>query len=66
MLTTNTTNFKLSEGKTVYGLLNTVPSPWLVEMIGYAGYDFVILDEANREVLVALMIKDAEGLRNCA
>ena len=44
MLTTNTTKYKLSEGKAVYGLLNAVPSPWLVEMIGYAGYDFVILD----------------------
>lgn len=28
----------------VYGLLNSVPSPLLVEMIGYAGYDFIILD----------------------
>ena len=44
MLTTNTAKHKLSEGKAVYGLLNAVPSTWLVEMIGYAGYDFVILD----------------------
>ncbi|WP_148862858.1 HpcH/HpaI aldolase family protein [Marinobacter fonticola] len=44
MLTTNATKHKLWEGKAVYGLLNAVPSPWLVEMIGYAGYDFVILD----------------------
>jgi 4-hydroxy-2-oxoheptanedioate aldolase len=26
------------------GLLNSVPSPLLCEMIGYAGYDFVLLD----------------------
>lgn len=44
MLTTNTAKHKMSAGKAVYGLLNAVPSPWLVEMIGYAGYDFVILD----------------------
>jgi 4-hydroxy-2-oxoheptanedioate aldolase len=44
MLSTNTTRQKLSEGQSVYGLLNAVPSPWMVEMIGHAGYDFVILD----------------------
>ncbi|EAZ97702.1 HpcH/HpaI aldolase family protein [Marinobacter sp. ELB17] len=63
MLTTNTTKHKLSEGKAVYGLLNAVPSTWLVEMIGYAGYDFVILDtehlSTNPET-VEHMIRAAE------
>ncbi|MBY0318674.1 MAG: siderophore biosynthesis protein SbnG [Reyranella sp.] len=28
----------------LFGLINSVPAPLLVEMLGYAGYDFVILD----------------------
>jgi 4-hydroxy-2-oxoheptanedioate aldolase len=35
---------RLDRGEEVYGLLNSVPSPLLCEMIGYAGYHFVILD----------------------
>lgn len=35
---------RLGRGEEVYGLLNSVPSPLLCEMIGYAGYHFVILD----------------------
>lgn len=44
MLQTNQLKRALADGKTVFGLLNSIPSPLLVEMIGYAGYDFVILD----------------------
>ena len=44
MLQTNHLKRALAEGKTVFGLLNSIPSPLLVEMIGYAGFDFVILD----------------------
>lgn len=44
MLQTNPLKQKMAAGQNVLGLLNSVPSPWLVEMIGYAGYDFVILD----------------------
>ncbi len=44
MLSPNRTRLALAEGRSVYGLLNAVPTPWMVEMIGYAGYDFVILD----------------------
>ena len=44
MLQTNELKHALAAGKTVYGLLNSIPSPLLVEMIGYAGFDFVILD----------------------
>lgn len=28
----------------LFGLINSVPAPLLVEMLGYAGYDFVVLD----------------------
>lgn len=44
MLHTNKLKRALADGKTVFGLLNSIPSPLVVEMIGYAGYDFVILD----------------------
>ncbi|WP_171040659.1 HpcH/HpaI aldolase family protein [Marinobacter alexandrii] len=44
MLTPNHARRTISEGRAAYGLLNAVPTPWMVEMIGYAGYDFVILD----------------------
>lgn len=42
MLITKTTKHKIFEGRSVYGLLNAVPSPWLVGMTDYAGYDFAI------------------------
>lgn len=44
MLQTNKLRARLDSGQRVYGLLNSIPAPLLVEMIGYAGYDFVILD----------------------
>lgn len=44
MLQTNRLKAALKENKPVFGLLNSIPSPLVVEMIGYAGYDFVILD----------------------
>jgi len=44
MLQTNRLKHALRERETVFGLLNSIPSPLLVEMLGYAGYDFVILD----------------------
>lgn len=35
---------RLREGASLCGILNSVPSPLLVEMIGRAGFDWVILD----------------------
>jgi 4-hydroxy-2-oxoheptanedioate aldolase len=63
MLQTNKLKQSLRNGETVYGLLNSVPAPLLVEMLGYAGYDFVILDlehvNTNPETLEN-MIRAAE------
>jgi 4-hydroxy-2-oxoheptanedioate aldolase len=63
MLQTNKLKHALRHDKTVYGLLNSIPAPLLVEMIGYAGYDFVILDlehvNTNPETLEN-MIRAAE------
>ena len=44
MLRENKLKRALADGKTVFGLLNSIPSPLMVEMIGYTGYDFVVLD----------------------
>ncbi|ATJ83710.1 HpcH/HpaI aldolase/citrate lyase family protein [Halomonas beimenensis] len=44
MLDANPLKRRLDQGGCVYGMLNSVPTPWLVEMLGHAGYDFVVLD----------------------
>ncbi|WP_410513169.1 aldolase/citrate lyase family protein [Paenibacillus sp. BR2-3] len=44
MLGDNALKRKLLEGKAVYGLFCSIPSPIMVEMIGCAGFDFVIID----------------------
>ena len=44
MLRPNAVKAKLGAGDEVYGLFCAIPSPVMVEMIGCAGYDFVILD----------------------
>jgi len=44
MLQTNKLRASLQAGEAVFGLMNSVAAPLLVEMLGYAGYDFVILD----------------------
>ncbi|MFF5035597.1 HpcH/HpaI aldolase family protein [Nocardia salmonicida] len=35
---------KLADGEQVHGLFCSIPAPALVEMVGWAGYDFVIID----------------------
>jgi 4-hydroxy-2-oxoheptanedioate aldolase len=44
MLSKNAIKSALTEGKEVFGLVNSVPLPLMIEMIAYANYDFVILD----------------------
>lgn len=44
MLRTNRLRARLAAGERVYGVINSIAAPLLVEMIGYAGFDFVILD----------------------
>jgi 2-keto-3-deoxy-L-rhamnonate aldolase RhmA len=44
VLRPNTVKRKLRAGQEVHGLFCAIPAPQLVEMIGCAGYDFVILD----------------------
>ncbi|MGX1759220.1 HpcH/HpaI aldolase family protein [Streptomyces lydicus] len=44
MLRPNEVRRRLAAGEEAYGLFSTLPEPTMVEMIGCAGYDFVILD----------------------
>jgi len=44
LLRKNALKDKLQQGKTVYGLFCSIPSPVMVEMIGCAEFDFVIID----------------------
>ena len=39
----------LKSGRPLRGLFNSLPSPAIVEMCGYAGFDFVILDNETRQ-----------------
>lgn len=49
---------RLHEGKNVYGMLNSVPSPMLCEMLAFAGYDFVVLDLEH-------LLRSEEDLMHC-
>jgi 2-keto-3-deoxy-L-rhamnonate aldolase RhmA len=65
MLTTNRTRATLADGGTVYGLICSIPSPTLVEMIGCAGYDFVVIDTEHSLVdpqQLENMIRAAEAV----
>lgn len=44
MLQTNQVKRKINAREPVFGILNSVPSPVICEMLAVAGYDFVILD----------------------
>lgn len=47
MLQQNRLKQRILDGESSYGLLCSLPLPLMVEMIGYAGYDFVILDQEH-------------------
>lgn len=44
MIGHNPLKAKLANKQTIYGILNSVPSPVICEMLAFAGYDFVIVD----------------------
>jgi staphyloferrin B biosynthesis citrate synthase len=47
VLRANGVRAKLAAGERVHGLFSVIPEPTLVEMIGCAGYDFVVLDSEH-------------------
>ncbi|MFK4301715.1 MULTISPECIES: HpcH/HpaI aldolase/citrate lyase family protein [unclassified Paenibacillus] len=64
MLTVNRLQEKLRTGQEVVGLIASIPAALTVEMIGHAGYDFVIIDMEHVMVnpeTVEHMIRAAEA-----
>jgi staphyloferrin B biosynthesis citrate synthase len=54
----------LKDGKQVFGLFCSIPNPLIVEMIGHAGYDFIIIDTEHASInpeTVENMIRAAEA-----
>ena len=54
----------IRDGKTVFGIYIAVPSPVMVELAGYAGFDFVRIDICHSAVdlpAIADMIRAAEA-----
>jgi 4-hydroxy-2-oxoheptanedioate aldolase len=50
---TNKTKAKLRQGKAVWGVMVTFPAPTVLEMLGYLGFDWVLLDNEHGDVTVA-------------
>ncbi|WP_327118929.1 aldolase/citrate lyase family protein [Nocardia sp. NBC_01730] len=46
----NAVKRKITAGEPVHGLFCSIPAPALVEMIGYGGYDFVVLDTEHTQL----------------
>jgi len=59
----NQTKRNLQAGRGVLGLFATIPSPELIEIWGYLGFDFVVIDAEHgpiNEIVAANMIRAAE------
>src|SRR4051812_22137109 len=60
---TNTLKQKLRDGKPVFGAMITFPAPSIVEMLGYMGFDWVLIDNEHGSITVDTaedMIRAAE------
>jgi 4-hydroxy-2-oxoheptanedioate aldolase len=49
---TNTLKQKLRDGKPAFGVMLTFPSPPVVEMLGYMGFDWILLDNEHGSITV--------------
>jgi 4-hydroxy-2-oxoheptanedioate aldolase len=49
---TNTLKQKLREGKPAFGVMLTFPSPPVVELLGYMGFDWILLDNEHGSITV--------------
>ena len=49
---TNTLKQKLLDGKPVFGVMLTFPAPPIVEMLGYMGFDWILLDNEHGSITV--------------
>ena len=48
----NTLKQKMRDGKPVFGAMITFPSPPIVEMLGYMGFDWVLIDNEHGSITV--------------
>ena len=48
----NTLKQKLEAGKAAFGVMITFPSPQVVEMLGYLGFDWVLIDNEHGSITV--------------
>ncbi|KAB7706222.1 siderophore biosynthesis protein SbnG [Bacillus aerolatus] len=59
----NKVKMMIQNNETVFGLFCSIPNPLIIEMIGHAGYDFVIIDTEHAAInpeTVENMIRAAE------
>jgi 4-hydroxy-2-oxoheptanedioate aldolase len=49
---TNTLKQKLKDGKPGFGVMITFPSPAVVEMLGYMGFDWVLIDNEHGSITI--------------
>ena len=49
---TNTLKQRLKAGKAAFGAMITFPSPPIVEMLGYMGFDWVLIDNEHGSITV--------------
>lgn len=55
MIGTNAIKIKVHAGEEVFGILNSLPLPLVCEMLGHAGYDFVVIDTEHQLVPAAVL-----------
>ena len=48
----NTLKQKLEQGKAVFGVMITFPSAPMIEMLGYLGFDWVLIDNEHGSITV--------------
>ena len=48
----NTLKQRLQDGHAVFGVMITFPSPQVVEMLGYLGFDWVLIDNEHGSITV--------------
>ncbi len=62
MLPINHFKHALRAGRTQIGLWSTIPSPFVCELIGGAGYDWVLLDTEHTPTDVPLMLQQLQAV----
>lgn len=62
MLPTNHFKHALRAGRQQIGLWSTIPSPYVCEIIGGAGYDWVLLDTEHTPTDVPLMLQQLQAV----